>query len=134
MSIEIYVLYDQRLASMAEWQQAIDAAGFALRSDTERSFEEWRERGLTDALAPDLSTVAGDMAGVALAAGAFQIVNAQMARALRRVSVERGHDPRVFCLVPFRRGGPLHACELAELVGIRRILVPPHPGTLSALG
>jgi N-methylhydantoinase A len=70
----------------------------------------------------------------AAAEGIIRIANAQMARALRRVSVERGHDPREYCLLPFGGGGPLHACELAELVGIRRILAPPHPGTLSALG
>jgi N-methylhydantoinase A len=70
----------------------------------------------------------------AAAEGVIRVANVQMARALRRVSVERGHDPRVFCLLPFGGGGPLHACELADLVGIRRLLVPPHPGTLSALG
>jgi N-methylhydantoinase A len=63
-----------------------------------------------------------------------RIANVQMARALRRVSVERGHDPRDYSLVAFGGGGPLHACELAERVGIRRVLVPPHPGLLSALG
>jgi N-methylhydantoinase A len=68
------------------------------------------------------------------AAGVVRIANVQMARALRRVSVERGHDPRDYCLVAFGGGGPLHACELAERVGIRRVLVPPHPGLLSALG
>jgi N-methylhydantoinase A len=71
---------------------------------------------------------------IAAAEGVIKIANVQMARALRRVSVERGHDPRGYCLLPFGGGGPLHACELAALMGIRRILVPPHPGTLSALG
>jgi N-methylhydantoinase A len=64
----------------------------------------------------------------------IRIANVQMARALRRVSVEQGHDPRHYCLLPFGGGGPLHACDLARLMGMRRILVPPHPGTLSALG
>jgi N-methylhydantoinase A len=71
---------------------------------------------------------------VAAAAGVIRVANAQMARAIRRVSVERGHDVREFCLVAFGGGGPLHACELAELVGIRTVLVPRYPGTLSALG
>jgi N-methylhydantoinase A len=70
----------------------------------------------------------------AAAEGVIRVANAQMARALRRVSVQRGHDPRDYCLLPFGGGGPLHACELAALMGMRRILVPPHPGTLSALG
>lgn len=75
-----------------------------------------------------------DLSVEAVAAGIVRVANVQMARALRRVSVERGHDPRGCCLVPFGGGGPLHACELAELAGIRRVLVPPCPGTLSALG
>jgi N-methylhydantoinase A/oxoprolinase/acetone carboxylase beta subunit len=62
------------------------------------------------------------------------IADAAMARALRRVSVERGVDPRACVLVGFGGGGPLHACALADLLGMRRILVPPHAGVLSALG
>lgn len=61
-------------------------------------------------------------------------VDAAMARALRRVSVERGVDPRRCVLVAFGGGGPLHACALATLLGMTRILVPPHAGVLSALG
>ncbi len=60
--------------------------------------------------------------------------DAEMARALRRVSVERGVDPRGCVLVAFGGGGPLHACALAERLGMTRILVPPHAGVLSALG
>ena len=62
------------------------------------------------------------------------IADAAMARALRRVSVERGIDPRSCALVAFGGGGPLHACALAELLGMNTILVPPHAGVLSALG
>jgi N-methylhydantoinase A/oxoprolinase/acetone carboxylase beta subunit len=62
------------------------------------------------------------------------IADAAMARALRRVSVERGIDPRSCALVAFGGGGPLHACALADLLGMRTILVPPHAGVLSALG
>jgi N-methylhydantoinase A len=61
-------------------------------------------------------------------------VDAAMARALRRVSVERGIDPRRCALVAFGGGGPLHACALATQLGMSRILVPPHAGVLSALG
>jgi len=68
------------------------------------------------------------------AAAIIAIADAEMARALRRVSVERGIDPRSCALVAFGGGGPLHACALAELLGMKTILVPPHAGVLSALG
>ena len=57
-----------------------------------------------------------------------------MQRAIRRVSVERGYDPRGFTLVAFGGAGPLHAAELATELEIRRVLVPRHPGVASALG
>lgn len=60
--------------------------------------------------------------------------DASMARALRRVSVERGVDPRSCALIAFGGGGPLHACGLADMLGITRVIVPPHAGVLSALG
>jgi N-methylhydantoinase A len=62
------------------------------------------------------------------------VVNAEMLRALRVVSVERGHDPAGFALVAFGGAGPLHACELAEELGMRTVLVPEIAGVLSALG
>jgi N-methylhydantoinase A len=62
------------------------------------------------------------------------IADAEMARALRRVSVDRGVDPRSCVLMAFGGGGPLHACALADLIGATRVLVPPHAGVLSALG
>jgi N-methylhydantoinase A len=65
---------------------------------------------------------------------AIAVVNAEMLRALRLVSVERGHDPREFALVAFGGAGPLHACELAEELGIETVLVPAAAGVLSALG
>ncbi len=68
------------------------------------------------------------------AAGIHTIVNAAMADALRLVSIRRGHDPRPFTLVAFGGAGPVHAGALASLLGIRRILVPLSPGTLSAFG
>jgi N-methylhydantoinase A len=57
-----------------------------------------------------------------------------MVGAIRVVSVERGHDPRDFTLVPFGGAGPLHGCALAELLGMSSILVPPSPGVLCAQG
>ncbi|HEY5660771.1 MAG TPA: hydantoinase/oxoprolinase family protein [Gaiellaceae bacterium] len=62
------------------------------------------------------------------------VVNAEMLRALRVVSVERGHDPASFALVAFGGAGALHACELAEELGMRTVLVPEVAGVLSALG
>jgi N-methylhydantoinase A len=90
------------------------------------------------------ATLAGglelDAAAAELALGDFDpqavvdVVNAEMLRALRLVSVERGHDPRDFALVAFGGAGPLHACELADELGIRKVLVPAAAGVLSALG
>ncbi|MBI5878611.1 MAG: hydantoinase/oxoprolinase family protein [Chloroflexi bacterium] len=70
----------------------------------------------------------------AAAHGVIRVVNANMERAIRHVSVERGYDPREFTLVAFGGAGPLHACALAEALGIPRVLVPRYPGVLSALG
>ena len=67
-------------------------------------------------------------------AEAVEVVNAEMLRALRLVSVERGHDPRELALVAFGGAGPLHACALAEDLGIETVLVPEAAGVLSALG
>src|SRR4051812_8990816 len=67
-------------------------------------------------------------------AEAIAVVNAEMLRALRVVSVERGRDPRDFALVAFGGAGPLHACELADELEMRTVLVPDAAGVLSALG
>ena len=66
--------------------------------------------------------------------GILRVVEAQMAKALRVVSVERGRDPRAFALVPFGGAGPLHQAALAAELGCTQVLVPPNPGVLSALG
>jgi N-methylhydantoinase A len=68
------------------------------------------------------------------ALGIIHVANANIDRALRRVSVARGHDPRGFTLIAFGGAGPLHACEVAAGLGIRRVLVPRYPGVLCALG
>ena len=70
----------------------------------------------------------------AAARGMLTILNNAMVGAMRVVSVERGHDPRDFVLVPFGGAGPLHGTALAELLGIRSVLVPRHPGVLCAQG
>jgi N-methylhydantoinase A len=67
-------------------------------------------------------------------AGVIDVVNAEMVRALRVVSVEQGLDPRDFALVAFGGAGPLHACALAEELGMSTVLVPAAAGVLSALG
>ena len=68
------------------------------------------------------------------ALGIVRIVNANMMRAIRAVTIERGHDPRCFTLMPFGGAGGLHAVEVARELEIRRILVPPSPGILCAEG
>jgi N-methylhydantoinase A len=67
-------------------------------------------------------------------AAVIEVVNAEMVRALRVVSVEQGLDPRDFALVAFGGAGPLHACALAEELGMTTVLVPAAAGVLSALG
>jgi N-methylhydantoinase A len=69
-----------------------------------------------------------------LAEGIVEIAEATMAGALRVVSVARGYDPRDFVLLPFGGAGGLHACALAEMLSMERILIPVHPGLLSAVG
>lgn len=70
----------------------------------------------------------------AMAAGILKVAVAKMAAAVYEISVVRGHDPREFALVAFGGAGPLHACAVAEELGIRRIIVPPAPGAFSAFG
>jgi N-methylhydantoinase A len=67
-------------------------------------------------------------------AGVVRVVNANMERALRVVSIERGYDPREFALVAFGGAGGLHACELAEAMAIPTVVIPARPGALSAFG
>ena len=70
----------------------------------------------------------------ATALGILDVANANIERAVRRVSVARGHDPRLFTLVAFGGAGPLHACAIAEQLNIPRVLIPAMPGVLCALG
>ena len=68
------------------------------------------------------------------ARGILAIADSNMVGAIRIVSVERGHDPRRFTLVPFGGAGPLHGCALAEMLGMDQVLIPPAPGVLCAEG
>lgn len=68
------------------------------------------------------------------ALGIHRVLNAQMAEAIRLVSIGRGIDPRGYALLPLGGGGPVHGCALAEELGITAIVVPPHPGVLAAAG
>ncbi|MBP1923395.1 N-methylhydantoinase A [Halorubrum alkaliphilum] len=81
-----------------------------------------------------LSDAAGLADATAAAKGVYRVANATMARAIRSVTVERGHDPRGFALVAFGGAGPMHAAALADRLGISRVLVPGPAGVLSAYG
>ena len=82
-----------------------------------------------------IATIAEPFGSIDSAAQAvIDVVNANMARALRVISVERGYDPANFTLVAFGGAGPLHACDLADALGIPQVLVPTAPGVLSAAG
>lgn len=69
-----------------------------------------------------------------LAQGIIGIANENMAAALRKISVQKGHDPREYLLASFGGAGGLHVCDLADLIGVKSAIVPIHGGVLSALG
>ncbi len=101
--------------------QGLLGGGMALREDAARA-----------SLAP-----AAERLGMSIertAHGILGIVVANMVRAIRTISVERGHDPRDFVLLPFGGAGPLHAADVGRALGISRLLVPPAPGILCARG
>jgi N-methylhydantoinase A len=90
----------------------------------------------TEAATQAIATLAAKLNSdvVSTATAIIAIADAEMARALRRVSVERGVDPRRCALVAFGGGGPLHACALADALDMPSIIVPPFAGVLSAVG
>jgi N-methylhydantoinase A len=101
----------------------------------EFKLDEARARAALTALAEDLSHVKGKRVSVVAAAeGVVSVANTNMERALRHISVERGHDPRQFALLPFGGAGGLHAVELARALRIPTIIMPTAPGALSAVG
>ncbi|HEU4390176.1 MAG TPA: hydantoinase/oxoprolinase family protein [Blastocatellia bacterium] len=101
----------------------------------EISLDVARARSSLSRLAAEMSRFGGKrITAEAAALGVIRVANANMESALRKVSVERGHDPRLFTLVSFGGAGGLHVCELAAALRIPRVVVPRSPGTLSALG
>ena len=99
-------------------------AGGQLTLDADASSHAVMER-IANRLGLDIS---------AAASGILQIANNNMVGAIRNISVERGHDPRDFALVAYGGAGPMHAIDVAILLGIRTVVVPAHPGTTSAYG
>jgi N-methylhydantoinase A/oxoprolinase/acetone carboxylase beta subunit len=83
----------------------------------------------------DLAAARGALEGAGVTAdGVLRVVDAAMERAVRVVTVERGFDPRSLVLVAFGGAGPLHACAIADALGIRAVIVPPRAGVCSAAG
>lgn len=101
----------------------------------EMPLDEMRAARVMDDLAAQLSRASNRVVTREQASlGVIRIANANMERALRLVSIERGHDPRRFSLVSFGGAGGLHAAALADALRIPRVLVPKDPGAFSALG
>jgi N-methylhydantoinase A len=94
---------------------------------TRRVTSEWLEKHCSQKQGSRLSLEQ-------FSAGVVRVVNSNMERALRVVSIERGYDPRDFVLVAFGGAGGLHACELAEALAIPTVMIPARPGALSAFG
>jgi len=104
----------------------IDAGSFpagAIQLDADRALEYAGESARRAGVSvPDLANAI------------IRAANAKMERAIRSVSVERGHDPRDYAMICFGGAGALHACELAAALEIPKVVVPAHAGVLSALG
>jgi N-methylhydantoinase A len=116
-------------------QPTVTDAHIALGNIASATMSDGVELDVSGAVAA-VDALAGRIGATRQATGEaiITIVDASMARALRRVSVERGIDPRHCALIAFGGGGPLHACGLAERIGVRTVIVPPYAGVLSALG
>lgn len=101
----------------------------------EFNLDATRSRAALNQLAAEMSVAAKrKVTAFAAADGVLDVVTANMERALRHISVERGHDPRDFTLIPFGGAGGLHAVALARALRIPRVLLPASPGALSAVG
>lgn len=101
----------------------------------EMKLDEARAAKVLDELADEMSRAsARTVTREEAALGVIRVANANMERALRLVSVERGHDPRRFTLLSFGGAGGLHAAALAGSLRIPRVLIPNYPGAFSALG
>jgi N-methylhydantoinase A len=90
-------------------------------------------RDLAERAVAELSRKLGN-SPIETALGIVTVAEANMAGAIRAVTSRRGHDPRQFTLVSFGGAGGLHACAIAESLDVRRVLIPPYAGVLSALG
>ncbi|SMC04658.1 N-methylhydantoinase A [Sulfobacillus thermosulfidooxidans DSM 9293] len=95
------------------------------RNATHQAFQTLIDQGLKHGV---------EMTDVALAEGIIEVVNAAMARAIRRVTAMKGVDPAQFVLLSFGGAGGLHAADLAAMLGIQEVLIPPDAGTFSAQG
>lgn len=103
--------------------------GGEFKLDASRAHEAMR------LLAAEISKASGKRCSVVAAAeGVLSVANTNMERALRHISVERGHDPRQFALLPFGGAGGLHAVELARALRVPLVIAPQAPGALSAVG
>src|SRR3989442_9644172 len=101
----------------------------------EFKLDEVRARTALDKLAAEMSRAAQrNVNAIDAAQGVLDVVTTNMERALRHISVERGHDPREFTLIPFGGAGGLHAIPLARALQIPRVLLPASPVALSAIG
>jgi N-methylhydantoinase A len=101
----------------------------------EFKLDEDRAQRAFSRLAAEMSKAAQRrVTAIAAAQGVLSVVTTNMERALRHISVERGHDPRDFTLIPFGGAGGLHAVDLARALRIPRVLLPASPGALSAMG
>ena len=86
-----------------------------------------------DALKSNICDLSG-LSAIEATKGVISVVNSNMIRAINLVSVERGYDVREFTLLAFGGAGPLHACELAQDIGIEKVVIPPSPGTFCSQG
>lgn len=101
----------------------------------EFKLDEARAREALNKLASEMTAAVGRRVSANSAArGILEVVNTNMEGALRHISVERGHDPREFTLIPFGGAGGLHAVALARALRIPRVMLPSAPGALSAVG
>src|SRR5262249_49113049 len=101
----------------------------------EMKLDDVRAAKVLDELAYEMSQAsARTVTREEAALGVIRVANANMEQALRLVSIERGHDPRLFTLVSFGGAGGLHAAALAGSLRIPRVVIPNHPGAFSALG
>jgi len=101
----------------------------------EFKLDETRAREALNKLATKMTAAVGRRVSANFAArGILEVVNTNMEGALRHISVERGHDPREFTLIPFGGAGGLHAVALARALRIPRVMLPSAPGALSAVG